>query len=126
MQIEVSNSKDMWYLKKMCSQKYYKWIVLKLEWIGCEIIMEELLNQLLTRDNIAELCRICETMIYSRRINTYNTDEQERKGIPQTVREYNKELMKVDCNIFKILIDVKKELKKAKYNVYGVKEDVLI
>lgn len=28
MQIEVFNSKDMCYLKKMCPQKYYKWIVL--------------------------------------------------------------------------------------------------
>ena len=86
--------------------------------------MEELLNQLLTRDNIAELCRVCETMIENRRINTYDIDEQEREDIPQTVREYNKELMKLDCNILKILIDVKKELKKAKYDVYGVKGEV--
>ena len=86
--------------------------------------MEELLNQLLTRDNIAELCRVCETMINSRRINTYNIDGQEREDIPQTVREYNKELMKLDCNILKILIDIKKELKKEKYDVYGIKGEI--
>ena len=81
-----------------------------------------ILNKLLTRDNIAELCRITETMINNRKENVFDysgNEITERKDIPISVREYNKELILLDENILKILISLKKEIKKNKYEVYG-------
>ena len=81
-----------------------------------------ILNKLLTRDNIAELCRITETMINNRKENVFDysgNEITERKDMPISVREYNKELILLDENILKILISLKKEIKKNKYEVYG-------
>lgn len=84
-----------------------------------------ILNKLLTRDNIAELCRITETMINNRKENVFDYRDNEiteRKDMPISVREYNKELILLDENILKILISLKKEIKKNKYEVYGLYE----
>ena len=42
--------------------------------------------------------------------------------MPISVREYNKELILLDENILKILISLKNEIKKNKYEVYGLYE----
>ncbi len=68
--------------------------------------MEELINKLITRENVAELCRLVESIKLERMAMINDED------IPKTVIEYNLELMELDENILKLLINIKKELKK--------------
>lgn len=68
--------------------------------------MKKLINKLITRENVAELCRLVEGIKLERMAMINDED------MPKTVIEYNSDLMKLDENILKILIDIKKELKK--------------
>ena len=68
--------------------------------------MEKLIKQLITRENVAELCRLVEGIKLERMAMINDED------MPKTVIEYNSDLMKLDENILKILINIKKELKK--------------
>lgn len=80
---------------------------------------KELITELLTRENVAEIIRSLESMKHKYMFNTYELTEKgevikERKDIPETVKEYNKELMLLDEEILKILFKIKTELKKQK------------
>lgn len=69
--------------------------------------MEELIKQLITRDKIAELCRLVETIKLERM--SMVSDE----NMPQSVVEYNENLMNLDEEILELLIKIKMELKKG-------------